>query len=265
LYQAIAGKTPLQHRFEFGLWTLRLVQWLIYEDLGLKLSRASVARLLKQMGLSCQRPLFRAMEQNAERVEKWQREEYPRIQKLAKESGAEIWFEDESGVRSDYHGGTTWGPKGQPPVVRTTGARYRYNMISAVAPKGDLRFMLTKRSVTAPVFVEFLKRLMQGMTHPVFLIVDGHPVHRRVAAQKNVASTEGRLQLFFLPPYSPELNPDEQMWAEVKAKGIGRRVISSVSQMFSTLLGLLRSLQRSPKKVRSFFQYPETCYTIASE
>ena len=264
LYKAIAGKTPLQHRFEFALWTLRLVQWLIYEELGLKLSRASVARLLKQMGLSCQRPLFRAMEQNAERVEKWTREEYPRIRKLAKETGAEIWFEDESGVRSDYHGGTTWSPKGQTPVVRTTGARYRYNMISAVAPKGDLRFMLTKKAVTAPVFVEFLKRLMQGMTRPVFLIVDGHPVHRSAKVQQYVASTKGRLQLFFLPPYSPELNPDEQVWVEVKSKGIGRRVITSASQMFSTLLGLLRSLQRSPKKIRSFFEHPETCYTIAS-
>jgi transposase len=123
LYRAIAGKTPLQHRFEFALWTLRLVQWLIYEDLGLKLSRASVARLLRQMGLSCQRPLFRALEQNPERVEKWRREQYPQIRKLAKETGAEIWFEDESGVRSDYHGGTTWARKGQTPVVCSTGAR----------------------------------------------------------------------------------------------------------------------------------------------
>jgi len=263
LYRAIVGKTPLQHRFEFALWTLRLVQWLIYEDLGLKLSRASVARLLKQMGLSCQRPLFRAMEQNAERVERWKRDQYPQIQKLAKQSGAEIWFEDESGVRSDYHGGTTWSPRGQTPVVRTTGARYRYNMISAVAPQGELRFMLTKKAVTAPVFVEFLRRLMQGMKRPVFLIVDGHPIHRSVKVRQYVASTQGRLQLFFLPPYSPELNPDEQVWAEVKAKGIGRRVIASSSQMFSTLLGLLRTLQRRPKKIRSFFAHPETCYTLA--
>jgi len=264
LYKAIVGKTPLQHRFDFALWTLRLVQWLIYEELGLKLSRASVARLLKQMGLSCQRPLFRAAEQNAERVEKWKREQFPQIQKLAKETGAEIWFEDESGVRSDYHGGTTWAPKGQTPVVRTTGARYRFNMISAVAPKGDLRFMLTNKAVTAPVFIEFLKRLMQGMKRPVFLIVDGHPVHRSVKVQQYVASTKGRLRLFYLPPYSPELNPDEQVWAEVKAKGIGRRVITSARQMFSTLLGLLRSLQRSPNKVRAFFEHPVACYTIAS-
>ena len=145
-----------------------------------------------------------------------------------------------------------------------TGARYRYNMISAVAPKGDLRFMLTKKTVTAPVFVEFLKRLMRGMKRPVFLIVDGHPVHHSVKVQEYVASTKGRLRLFFLPPYSPELNPDEQVWAEVKAKGIGRRVIASGSQMFSALLGLLRSLQRSPQKVRSFFEHPETRYTQAA-
>ena len=264
LYRAIVGKTPLQHRFEFALWTLRLVQWLIYEDLGLKLSRASVARLLKPMGLSCQRPLFRAMEQNAARVEKWKREQDPQIRKLAKESGAEIWFEDESGVRSDYHGGTTWAPKGQTPVVRTTGARYRYNLISAVAAQGELRFMRTNKSVTAPVFVEFLGRLMQGMQRRVFLIVDGHPVHRSVRVQKYVASTKGRLPLFFLPPYSPELNPDEQVWTEVKAKGLGRRVIASSGQLFRTLLGLLRSLQRNRNKIRAFFEHPDTCYTLAA-
>ena len=92
-------------------------------------------------------------------------------------------------------------------MVRTTGARYRYNMISAVAPKGDLKFMLTKKTVTAPVFVDFLKRLMQGMKRPMSRIVDGHPVHRSVKAQKYAASTKGRLRLFFLPPHSPELNP----------------------------------------------------------
>jgi len=97
----------------------------------------------------------------------------------------------------------------------------------------------------------------------VFLIVDGHPIHRSVKVRQYVASTQGRLQLFFLPPYSPELNPDEQVWAEVKAKGIGRRVIASSSQMFSTLLGLLRTLQRRPKKIRSFFEHPETCCTLA--
>ena len=119
--QGIVEKTPLRHRIEFALWTLRLVQWLIYEDLGLKLIRASVERLHKQMGMSCQRPLLRAREQNAERVEKRKREEYPRIRKLAKARGAEFWFEDESGVRPDYHGGTTWSPERHTPVVRTTG------------------------------------------------------------------------------------------------------------------------------------------------
>ena len=262
LYQAIVGKTPLQHRFEFALWTLRLVQWLIAEDLKLKLSRASVARLLHQMGLSAQRPLFRAAEQDPARVALWKREQYPEIRQLARATGAEIWFEDESGVRSDYHGGTTWAPRGQTPVVPSTGARYRYNMISAVASHGELRFLLTKQSVTNAVFIEFLRRLLTGMTRPVFLIVDGHPVHKSVAVQKFVASTAGRLRLFFLPPYSPELNPDEQVWAAVKAKGIGRRVITSGPQMFRTLLGLLRSLQRTPEKLRAFFHHPDTCYTI---
>jgi transposase len=263
LYRAIAGQTPAQHRFEFALWTLRLVPWFLYDEFGLKLSRASVSRLLRQMGLSCQRPLFRASEQDPERIERWKREQYPAIQKQARQEGARIWFEDESGVRSDDHGGTTWAPVGQTPVMRTTGTRFRYNMISAVSAQGELRFMLTKKTVTAAVFVAFLDRLLKGMKEPVFLIVDGHPVHRSRKVQTYMASTKGRLRLFFLPPYSPELNPDEQVWTEVKVRGIRRRVIGSASQMYRTLLGLLRSLQRTPAKVRAFFQHPDTRYTLA--
>jgi len=118
LYRTITQKNPLQFRFEFALWTREMIRVLLREQFQLRLSLASVGRLLKQLGLTCQRPLFRAMEQDPKRVRQWLEQEYPAIREQARLAGAEIYFGDEAGVRSDCHAGTTWGVKGKTPVVR---------------------------------------------------------------------------------------------------------------------------------------------------
>ena len=111
LYRAITGKSPLQFRFEFALWTREMIRVLLWERFQLKLSLASVGRLLRQLGLTCQRPLFRAMEQDPKRVRLWLEEEYPAIREQARQAGAEIYFGDEAGVRSDCHAGRPGAPK----------------------------------------------------------------------------------------------------------------------------------------------------------
>src|ERR1039457_235352 len=160
LYGTVVGKSPLQFRFEFALWTREMIRILLREKFQLRLSLASVGRLLRQLGLTCQRPLFRAMEQDPERVRRWREQEYPAIREQARKAGAEIYFGDEAGGRSDSHAGTTWGIKGQTPVVYSTGQRSSVNMISAVSARGHLRFMATKGRVNGLVFMEFLKRLI---------------------------------------------------------------------------------------------------------
>ena len=122
-----------------------------------------------------------------------------------------IYFQDKASVRSDYHAGTTWAPKGKTPVIMTTGARFSVNMISAISPRGELRFMCTQGTLTASVFVEFLKRLVYNAKGPIYLVVDGHPTHKAKLTKEYVKSTNGKLTLFFLPPYSPKLNPDESV------------------------------------------------------
>ena len=197
LYNTVVGKNPLQFRFEFALWTRQIIQVLLQDELKLKLSLSSVGRLLAQLGLTCQRPVFRASEQDSAGVRRWLREEYPAIRELARKSGARILFGDESGIRSDYHSGTTWGAKGHTPVVERTVRRVSVNMISAVGNRGEMRFMVVDGRVTAPVFVEFLKRLMHKAASPIFLIVDGHPVHRSRMVRKHTDSLNGSLRLFF--------------------------------------------------------------------
>ena len=263
IYRTIAGRTPLQYRFEFALWTLDRVRWLIAEDYGVRLSRTSTWRLMNRMGLSAQRPLRRAQQQDAGRVEQWRREEFPKIQAQAKAEKAQIWFGDEASVRSDYHSGTTGAPRGATPVVRTTGARSRWNMLSAVNGRGDMRFMLEQKSVTTATFVEFLRRLIQNAPEKVFLIVDGHPTHRAAAVGRFLQAHQERLRLFYLPSYSPELNPDELVWREVKTHGTGRLSIAGADQMKSLLLAALRRLQRMPEKIAGFIRTPQTAYTMA--
>ena len=260
IYKTVTGKNPLQLDFPFALWTRQMISILICRRFGLKLSLSSVGRLLTQLGLSCQKPLFRAWQQDSSRVELWLKKEYPAIRAMAKRSGVEIFFEDESGVRSDFHSGTTWAPKGKTPVVRVTGQRFSLNMISAVSPKGSLRFMVVKGGVGAQVFIQFLKRLMHGRRRPVYLIVDGHPAHRAKLVKAYIESLGGRLKLFFLPPYSPELNPDELVWNDVKNNGVGRSIVNGPRDLHRVVVGRLRFLQKTPERVRSFFQSPETRY-----
>jgi len=141
LYALIAGQDPRQMQFEFALWTREMVRELIRREFGVALSVVSVGRLLRKLGMSPQRPLHRAYQQDPEAVDRWKREEYPAIQAEAEAAGATVYFADEAGIRSDYHAGTTWSPVGQTPEVKNTGARYSVNMISVVSAKGALRFV----------------------------------------------------------------------------------------------------------------------------
>ena len=207
----VVGKNPLQLKFSFALWTRAMVQVLIEEKFNVSLSLSSVSNLLHEMGLSPQKPKYQAWQQDSKEVEKWKSEDYPKIVRKAKKHGADIYFQDEASVRSDYHGGTTWGEKGKTPIVMTTGARFSLNMISAISPRGHLRFMVTKDRVNADVFIDFLKRLVYRAERPIYLIVNGHPTHTAKKVKQYIELTNGMLTLYFLPAYSPKLNPDESV------------------------------------------------------
>jgi transposase len=260
IYRTVTMKNPLQLKFSFALWTSRMIAVLIRGKFGIELSRSSVSRLLNQLGLSVQRPLWRAYQQDPKKVEKWLKKEYPGIAASAKRLKAHIFFGDEAGIRSDFHSGTTWGIRGKTPVVSSTGARFGLNMISALSPRGQLRFMVTKERVGAKVFIEFIKRLLRDIKGVIFLIVDGHPAHKAALVTKFVESVKDRFQLFLLPPYSPELNPDEWVWNHLKNHGIGRKVITTPEQLKKEVISHMRHLQKSPLLVQSFFQAPTTKY-----
>ena len=256
----VVQKDPRQFEFSFALWTSQMVGEVIWHRFGVRLSRASVCRLLNQLGLSAQRRLWRAYQQDPERVNRWLKEEYPAIRGKAKREKAEIWFEDEAGVRSDAHAGTTWAPRGRTPIVSSTGARFGLNIISAVTPQGRFRFMCVKGRVNAGVFITFLKRMVEDAERKIYLIVDGHPTHKARKVAAFVASVSDRLRLFFLPPYAPELNPDEFVWNDLKNNAIGRIALSGPEHLKREVISYLRFLQNAPARIRSFFLAPTTVY-----
>lgn len=263
LYAIITGSDPRQIQFNFGLWTRKIIRDLIRRQFGVKLSEVQVGRILKKMGLSPQRPLYRAYQQNPELVEAWKKDVYPKIRKLAAAEGASVFFGDEASVRTDHHAGTTWAPVGQTPVVVTTGERKSVNMVSAVSPRGELRFRVQEGSMNAGKFTGFLKALLDSVDGKIFLIVDGHPVHKAKKVTEFVETkADGRLRIFFLPPYSPDLNPDEWVWNNVKNDRIGRGVIMSADDLKSKAIGALRRLQKLPDVVRGFFRDPKLAYIL---
>jgi transposase len=260
IYRTVAGGDPRQFKFPFALWTSAILRTVLRRELGIELSRASICRLLNQLGLTAQRPLWRAYQQNPEVVNDFLQVEYPRLRKRAQAVGAEIWFADEAGVRSDAHAGTTWAPRGKTPVVSSTGARFGLNLMSAVTRQGHFRFTCVPGRVNGPVFVEFLRRLLHDSRRRVFLVVDRHPAHTAAVVKRFVASQGGRLEIHFLPPYSPELNPDEQVWNDLKNNALGPRPITGPDQLKHDVLSHLHHLQHCPGRIQSFFQTRETAY-----
>lgn len=251
---------PRHFGMGYALWTRALVQELIRRRFGVSLSQVSVGRLLTRLGLSAQRPLHQARQQDAEAVRVWKEQTYPAIRAQAAQVGGIVLFADEAGVRTDFHSGTTWGQVGATPVVQASGQRQSVMMVSAVSALGHLRFHLHEGTFRAHDFIGFCRGLLADAGTDVFLIVDNSSVHTANEVKEFVGSTAGRLQVFFLPPYSPELNPDEWVWKNVKNDQVGRSAVHSRDGLRCVAHRALARLQKMPHIVRAFFNDPHLSY-----
>ncbi|MDR0793133.1 MAG: IS630 family transposase [Chitinophagaceae bacterium] len=204
----IKGKCPDQLKLSFGLWTREAAQQLIARLYGVELSVKQVGRYLKRWGYMPQKPIRKAFEQKPKAVMHWLEEEYPAIKKRAAKEKAVIYFGDETGMRSDNQAGRSYAPKGQTLVVKAAGKRFSLNMISAISNKGYLQFMLIS-SFNSEVFKDFLERMTRYSREKIFFITDNHPSHKSKVLNEWLEQNKQKIEVFFLPPYSSELNPQE--------------------------------------------------------
>jgi transposase len=262
--KAITDQSPDQLKLPFWLWTREAVGDFIEKRFGVSVSIWTVGRMLKRWGFTPQKPIRRALEQDPIEVRKWMNETYPRIRAMAKRESAEIYWGDEMGMRSDHTTGTTYGRKGQTPVIPGTGKRFGCNMVSAITNRGEMSFMVFKHRFNANVFLVFLRRLVRQVGRKFFLIIDRHPAHVAKKVQNWISAHKDDLQIFFLPGYSPRLNPDELLNQDVKSNAVGRRRAATQSELLSHVRSYLRSTQRLPEIVRSYFRHKDVQYAAAS-
>lgn len=257
----IIDKLPNQLKLPFMLWTREAVRDLISNLYGINKSLPQIGRYLKEWGFSTQKPIYKAYEQKPEVVKEWLEEQYPKIKKEAKKSGAEILWEDEMGMRSDHQSGTSYAPKGKTPVIKRTGKRFRLNMISAISNQGKKQFMIFKDSFNSEKFIIFLRQLVKSGNKKIFLIVDGHPAHKTKLVQAWLEKNKHRIKLYFLPAYSPELNPQEYMNQDIKTNAVGKHRTLNVEQLEETVRNYLKT--RTRKKISNYFKHPKILYAAA--
>lgn len=259
--QWICGKDPRQYGFDFGLWTRRIVADLIERKMGKMLGLTAVGRMLAELQITPQKPLRRAYERDPEAVERWQQVEYPQLRKRAKRLGADIFFLDEAGIRSDAPLQRTWGAKGQTPVVQTSGQRQAINAISAVNARGAFWYAVYTSRLNSSTFVQFLRDFLKTRRRPVLLVVDKHPSHRAHCVSEYVQSLSGRLELHFLPGYAPDLNPDEFVWNHLRQRGVSKKPLRQNESLRQRVTEDLEFIRLNKALVRSFFQAPSVAYT----
>ncbi len=259
----IVGKDPRQHGFDFGLWTRKIVSDLIESRLGVILSLNSVGRLLHRQGLIPQKPLRRAYERDCVEVKEWQDKKYPRIKKLAKKHGAEIFWLDEASIRSDDPLQRTWGLKGQTPIVKTSGQRQAISAISALSNRGSFWYHVYSGRFNAEKFIECLKHFMKYRKKPVILIMDGHPVHKANKVIEYIGSKNGKLRIFLLPPYVPDLNPDELVWNQMRHIGTSKKPLKKGESLKGRAVNDLESIKANKKLIRSFFREVTVSFAAA--
>jgi transposase len=261
IVKLIAEKNPHQLKLPGFLWTSDAVMELIDRRFGIRLAARSVRRYLANWGFTPQVPARRAIERDPEAVKEWLEVSYPKIVRKAKRDQGIILWLDESGFRSECSHGRSYSPRGITPIKEVSGKRFGTNMIAVIANDGHLEWELYDGKFNQHVFIGFLGRLL--CHHPdrrIHLILDGHPSHRSKLVLAWAAEHSKRIELHFLPGYSPELNPVELLNHDVKANAVGRKRPRSLGEMKESIVNYLQQRKRMPHIIRRFFTHPATAY-----
>jgi transposase len=256
----IQDRTPDQLKMNYALWTRQAVSELIEVRTGVRMQVRTVGKYLKRWGYTPQKPLKKAYEQSPAAVGTWLKETYPAIAKRAKTEGVEIHWGDETGLRSDDVRGRGYAPKGQTPVLRVNAKREGLSVISTVTNKGEMRWKVFAGALNAKILIAFLGRLTRMQRTKIFLILDNLRVHHSKLVKQWLAENADKIEVFYLPSYSPELNPDELLNADLKHSVTTAAPARTAKALTRTAVGSLRSIQKQPKRVQSYFLHKDVSY-----
>jgi transposase len=258
--KAITDKCPDQLKLPFALWTRKAVQQLIFGMWSIKMPIRTVGEYLKRWNFTPQKPLKKAYEQNPKAVKKWLDEDYPEIAAKAKKENAEIHWGDETGIANNCQHGRSYSPRGKTPAIRLPAKKERINLISSITNQGKVRFMIYDGTMNAQTLIKFFERLIKDAGRKVYLILDNLRVHHSKIVKKWLLDHKDQIELFYLPSYSPELNPDEYLNCDLK-DGVHSKVAARTKKNLKKMtLSHMRKLQKSAQRVKKYFKHPKIAY-----
>lgn len=260
IQRILIDKNPEQLKFKFALWTRAAVKEMIKKLYGIKMPIRTVGDYLQRWGFTPKKPIKRAYEQAPEKIKKWLDEEYPKIAKRAKKENAEIHWGDETGIQNTANVARGYSPIGTKPEVRINVRREKLSMISAITNNGKVRFMLYEKSMNPKLLIEFMKRLVKSTDKKVFLILDNLRTHHSKKVKSWLEEHKKEIAVFFLPPYSPELNPDEYLNNHLKNSVHSGKLARSKKELKIKTRSCMRTLSKNPHVVINFFKHKKIKY-----
>jgi len=260
IQKMITDTMPDQLKLSYGLWTRRAVKELVEREFGIVLAINTMGDYLRKWGFSPQKPKKRAYEQNSKLVQKWIDEEYPAIKKRAKEEGAVIHWGDETGARNSNQHGRSYAPKGKTPVKKNMAKRFSVNMISTLTNQGQVEFMIYSGTMNSQRLIEFMKGLIKGKKRKIFLILDNLRVHHSKIVKAWEEENKSKIELFYLPSYSPEKNPDEYLNCDLKYGLSEKPSPKNEAELKNNIENHMRKLQGNQKRVKSYFKHEDIRY-----
>lgn len=258
--EIIVDKNPDQIKLKGCMWTRKNISELISQKYKITMQQSTLGYYLQRWGFSVQRPIKRAYKQDKEKVQTWVESEFPGISERAKAENADIFFGDETGIQNTANYLKGYAPIGQTPVVSVDSKKFKINMLSAVSRRGKLRFVLYKDNMNADKLIDFMGRLVRDTAKKIFLILDNLRIHHSKKVTAWLEKHKSKIEVFFLPPYAPEYNPDELLNSDLK-RGIGSRPMPKSQQdLEHNVRSHMKSVQLNPVKIKAFFQAKHTKY-----
>ena len=260
LKKQLITKTPDQLQLPFSLWTRKLVGEVVFRKYGIKISISTTGKYLKSFGMTPQKPMLKSYKQQPDQIKEWLDVQYPKVERKAKASKAMIFWGDETGIRSKDQVGRGYSIKGEKPVQKQGGYRFGVNMVSAINNGGGSRFMLFSGKMNSKKFIEFLRRLLKDQKQKIILIIDNAPFHKSAIVKAWTAKHGDKIELVFLPTYSPELNPDEYLNNALKQKLNYRQKATTPKQLAKTVSSIMKNMQASKTSIKNLFKHEKVKY-----